>query len=161
LATTGFKKGEANNWFQKRRSYKLTCYSSDGSFGTITDYFILTGNLCNILNDVKVIPITGLEGDHKTLIAEFRKVAERRPTVYQEKKIEIWKLKERDKKEQFQQLLRTKLPNYETQSVEEKWDRFKTGFTKAAEEVCGQKRGMRKYKETSWWTVRIKKGGKE
>jgi hypothetical protein len=55
-------------------------------------------------------------------------------------------LKDTDK-QQFQQLLRTKLPKDETQSVKEDWDRFKTGFTEAAEEVCGQKmerKGTRK-----------------
>jgi hypothetical protein len=53
------------------------------------------------------------------------------------KKIKIWKLKETNKKEQFQKLLRTKLPKDETQCVEEDWDRFKTGSIVAAEEVCG------------------------
>jgi hypothetical protein len=48
-------------------------------------------------------------------------------------------LKETDKKEQFQQLLRTKLFKDETQSVEEELDRFQTGFTEAVKEVSGQK----------------------
>jgi hypothetical protein len=63
-----------------------------------------------------------LEGDHRILIADFRKMAEWRSTVYQEKLIVIWKLKDSDKKEQFQQLLRIKLCKYETQIVEEEWD---------------------------------------
>jgi hypothetical protein len=50
------------------------------------DYFILTRNLWNILNDIKVIPIISLEGDHGILIADFRKVAEQRPLIYQDKK---------------------------------------------------------------------------
>jgi hypothetical protein len=50
----------------------------------------------------------------------------------------MWKLKEPDKKEQFQQLLKTKLPKDETQSMVEEWDRFEIGFIEAAEEVCGQ-----------------------
>jgi hypothetical protein len=87
-----------NNWFEKRRSHNITCYSCDGSFGTITDYFILTRNLWNILNDVKVISSISLETDHGILIADFRKVTERRPIVYQHK--QVWKLKETDK-EQF------------------------------------------------------------
>jgi hypothetical protein len=65
-------------------------------------------------------------------------------------KIKIWKLKQTDKKEQFQQLFWAKLPKDETQSVEEEWDRFKTGFTEAAKEVCGQKSGRRRYMETTW-----------
>jgi hypothetical protein len=50
------------------------------------NHFILTRNPWNILNDVKVIPSISLEGDHRILTAEFRKVAEKRSTVYQEKK---------------------------------------------------------------------------
>jgi hypothetical protein len=76
--------------------------------------------------------------------------------LYTKKKIKIWKLKEIDNKEQFQQLLRTKLPKDETQSVEEEWGRFKTGFIEAAEEVCSHKSGMRRYKEIPWWTDRVK-----
>jgi hypothetical protein len=54
-----------NNWFQKRRSHKIIHYSWEGSVGTIIDYFILTGNHWNILNDVKVTPRISLEGDHR------------------------------------------------------------------------------------------------
>jgi hypothetical protein len=62
-------------------------------------------------------------------------------------KIKIWKLKEPDKKEQFQHLLKNKLPKDETQSVEEEWNRFKAGFIETAQEVCGQKSGGRKHRE--------------
>jgi hypothetical protein len=48
---------------------------------------------------------------------------DQRPIVYLQKKIKIWKLKDRDQKEQFQQLSRTQLPKDETQSVEEKWQK--------------------------------------
>jgi hypothetical protein len=64
-----------NNWF-KKRSHKITRYNWDGSVGTVIDYFILIRNIWNILNDVKAIPSISLEGDHRILIAEFRKVAE-------------------------------------------------------------------------------------
>jgi hypothetical protein len=47
------------------------------------------------------------------------------------------------------------LPKTETQSLEKEWDSFKTGFTEAAEEVCSQKSGRRRYKETPWWTDKI------
>jgi hypothetical protein len=40
--------------------------------------------------------------------------------------------------------------------VGEKWHRFKRGFIEAAEEVCYQESGRRRYKETPWWTDRIK-----
>jgi hypothetical protein len=72
------------------------------------------------------------------------------------KKFRIWKLKEPDKKYQFQQLLRTKLSKDGTQSLEEEWYRFKAGFIETAEEVCGQKSGRRGYRGTPWWPDRIK-----
>jgi hypothetical protein len=40
------------------------------------------------------------------------------------RKNKIWKLKEADKEENFQELLRTKLPKDKTQLVEEECDRF-------------------------------------
>jgi hypothetical protein len=75
-----------NNWFQKKRSHKVTLYSWNGSVGTATDYLILTRNLLNILNNVKIISSLRLE-DHRILIVDFRKVAVWRPTVYHEKKL--------------------------------------------------------------------------
>jgi hypothetical protein len=65
-------------------------------------------------------------------------------------------LKETDKKEQFHQLLRTKLLKAETRLVVEEWNRCKKGFIEAAEEICGERSGRRRYKETPWWTDRIK-----
>jgi hypothetical protein len=44
--------------------------------GTIIENFISKRNLWNILNNVKVIPNTNLEGYHIILIADFGKVAE-------------------------------------------------------------------------------------
>jgi predicted secreted Zn-dependent protease len=65
-------------------------------------------------------------------------------------------LKNPDKKEQFQQLLKTTLLKNETQSVKEEWDRFKSGIIERPEEVYGQESGSRMYKETPWWTEEIK-----
>jgi hypothetical protein len=65
-----------SNWFQKRGGCKITHHSFVRSFGTVVDYFILTRNLWNIVNDVKGIPGVSFEGDHRIVIADFRKVAE-------------------------------------------------------------------------------------
>jgi hypothetical protein len=54
-------------------------------------------------------------------------------------------LKETDKKEQFQQLLRTKSPEDETQSVEEEWDNLKQALQKQ------QKRYVAKKVEEGTW----------
>jgi hypothetical protein len=40
--------------------------------------------------------------------------------------------------------------------VKPEWERFKGSLVEAAEEVCGRKKGKNKYKETPWWTDRIK-----
>jgi hypothetical protein len=132
-----------NNWFQKMRSHRIAHYSCDGCIGTIIDYSVLTRNLWNILNDIKVTPSISLEGDHRILIANFRKEAEQRLIVYQEKEVKIWKLKEAAKKGQFQQLLRTKLPKHETHSLEEEWINLKQALRKqqkgyVAEKVEGE-----------------------
>jgi hypothetical protein len=73
--------GIGNNWCQKRRNHKITHHSWDGSVGTIIDYFILTRNLWNFLNHIKLIPSISLDGGHRILVADFRKVAEQRPIL--------------------------------------------------------------------------------
>jgi hypothetical protein len=60
-----------NGWSQKKKSHKITCYSWDSKFRTIIDYFIMTRNLWNIFNAVKIIPSIGLEADHRILIADL------------------------------------------------------------------------------------------
>jgi hypothetical protein len=70
----------------KKRSHKIIHYKWEGNVGTITDYSTLTRNLWNILEDDKVIPSINSE-DHRILTAVFRKVAEQRSSVYQEKKL--------------------------------------------------------------------------
>lgn len=49
----------------------------------------------------------------------------------------MWKLKHQDDKEIFTELLKTKSPKAEIQSVEEEWDRLKVSFIETTEEVCG------------------------
>jgi hypothetical protein len=74
----------------------------------------MTRNLWNILYSVKIIQSISLEGDHRILIADFRRIM-RKPILYQEEKIKIWKLRDQDNKERFTELLKTKLPKDEVQ----------------------------------------------
>jgi hypothetical protein len=103
---------------KKRRSYKITCYSWDDKFRTIIDFFIWTRKFWNILNYVKVMPSISLEGDHRILIVVFKRIMDRKPVLYREEKIKIWKLKDQDNKEKVIELLKSRLPKDEVQSVE-------------------------------------------
>jgi hypothetical protein len=60
------------------------------------------------------------------------------------KKIEV-----EPEEEIFQQLLRTKLPKNETQSVKVERDRFKADFTETTKEV-DSRRSERRCKGTAW-----------
>jgi hypothetical protein len=48
--------------------------------------------------------------------------------------IKIWELKKPDKREQFQQLPRTKSQKYETQSEDGELERFKPDYTETEED---------------------------
>jgi hypothetical protein len=76
-----------NRWFNKRKSHKITRYSWDGNSETIINYIVMRRNLWTVLTDIKVIPSESLEGDHRLLVAEFRKINEKKPIIYQEKRL--------------------------------------------------------------------------
>jgi hypothetical protein len=67
-----------------------------------------------VVTDIKVIPSESLEGDdHRLLVADFRNIKEKKPIIYQEKKIKVWKLKEQETKEKYIEILKKKVPRGE------------------------------------------------
>jgi hypothetical protein len=60
--------------------------------------------LKNILNDVKVITSTSLEGDHRILLPTFLLDNGQKANFIPYGKIKIWKLKDQDNKEKFTEL---------------------------------------------------------
>uniref|UniRef100_A0A8D8LKZ5 Craniofacial development protein 2 n=2 Tax=Cacopsylla melanoneura TaxID=428564 RepID=A0A8D8LKZ5_9HEMI len=145
-----------NTWYKKRKSHKITRYSWDGRYETVIDYTILSKEIHNTLCDTKVIPNVSLGSDHRLLVStfKFRKLCEVK--MNQERKIKIWKLKERENVEKFQSIIQNNIPITELQSVEEEWKAYKNCLIHAAEEVCGRTSGRRRWKETPWWNERVK-----
>ena len=78
-----------------------------------------------------------------------------------EKKIKVWKLKDRKVQENFRELLKLKIPKTEVGSVEKEWDKFKEAFVSSPEKSCGRMSGRMKEKETPWWNERVKEAVKE
>jgi hypothetical protein len=71
------------------------------------------------------------------------------------KKLKYGRLKRQIRKNNSEHYCGPSYPRIK-KAVELEWGRFKTSFVEAAEKVCGQKSGRRRYKETPWWTDRIK-----
>jgi replication initiation and membrane attachment protein DnaB len=96
--------------------------------------------------------VKALKVIHRLLVADFRNIKENKPIIYQEKKIKVWKLKEK-----YTEILKKKVPRDEIKDVETEWERFKGSLMEAAVEVCGRKEGKKKHKKTPWWTDRQNK----
>jgi hypothetical protein len=50
----------------------------------------MSRNVWTAIIDIKVIPSESLKGDHRLLVADFRNIKEKKPIIYQEKKIKVW-----------------------------------------------------------------------
>ena len=69
-----------------------------------------------------------------------------------EPKIRVWKLKDKDYAEQYQQAVLSRRDEMDQAiGVNNKWNAMKKILTDVAEEVLGKTRGPPKHKETWWW----------
>lgn len=74
-----------------------------------------------------------------------------------ESKIKVWKLKDKNVQEEFQERLKQQIPVTEVGSVEEEWANFKKAFVSTEESVCGRTSTRVKEKETPWWNEEVRK----
>jgi hypothetical protein len=84
--------------------------------------------------------VKALKVIHRLLVADFRNIKENKPIIYQEKKIKVWKLKEKQTKEKYTEILKKKVPRDEIKDVETEWERFKGSLMEAAVEVWEKER---------------------
>lgn len=145
-----------NTWHKKKESHKVTWYSGDWTRRSVVDYIMVTEEMKGEMMDVKVIPSERLDSDHRLLVMTLRIRRQRGGGEKQERRIRIWRLKDRDKEEEYKRILKGKLPKDVGKSGEEEWIRFRTEVVSAAEAVCGRTSGRRREKETPWWTDRAR-----
>ena len=151
-----------NTWFRKKNSQKITRYGwGDTKTKTMIDLFLVEKEKRRQLVDVTSMPRGDFEGDHKVVVAKLRLGKIVKFTEKRERKIKVWKLKEDETREKFQEELKKEIPKGEVSSVEEEWTCFKNGFVKCAVNTCGRLSVRKKEKETPWWNDRVKQAVKE
>ena len=122
----GLKVG--NSWYKKRDSQKITRYSWNGEQGTVLDYILVDEDLKPDLREVKVIPGVSIDSDHRLVVAEFKELKVIKKSTTQERKIRVWKLKERDVATEYKERVTTLIPKGDIGGVEEEWSAFKKGL---------------------------------
>lgn len=151
-----------NTWFRKKNSHKITRYGwGERRTKTAIDYFLVEKTNRRQLMDVTALPGEAFDGDHRVVVAKLKMGKMERIKAVREKKIKVWKLKDRKVQENFRELLKPKIPNTEVGSVEEEWGKFKEAFVSSAEKSCGRVSGRMKEKETPWWNERVKEAVQE
>ncbi|XP_046994414.1 uncharacterized protein LOC124606476 [Schistocerca americana] len=143
-------------FLKKQDSHKITRYGWDGKSKTFIDY-ILTDKLTGgKVRGTKVIQGEHLDSDHRLLVAGLNYKMKSLNAVQKMPKIKEWKLKEKENKESFQNLVAQKLPKTERGSVEEERNLFKISVVNSAVQICGKTKGKVRDKEISWWNDRVK-----
>ena len=145
-----------NSWFRKKESHKVTWYSSDLTKKSLVDYMLYDWEMKRSVRDIKVIPSEALDSDHRILVMNLGVVKDSKRTEYQERRIKVWKLKEKEVKEEFQKIIRERMPTDNPKTGEEEWKQFKNTMVEAAVAVCGRTSNRKRCKETPWWNERVK-----
>jgi len=71
-------------------------------------------------------------------------------------RLEVWKLREPNVKQEFAQLVTDRKDElFEADNVESKGNAMKEVWQKATEQVCGWTKGPPRHSETWWWNVNV------
>ena len=139
----------ANTWYKKRDERKVT-YSSGGN-DTEIDFILMGKKKRKYLRDVKVIPE---ELQYRLLVFDVEK-RKLKKSGKNSKRVRwrVWKLKEKDIKEEFEQRV-VKLVDTEAVDL---WEFYKNSVLKACDELCGKTKRRRDQENTWWWNEQVKK----
>jgi exonuclease III len=147
ICNTNFKKA--------LKEEKITRISWDGKNESIIDYIIVGKNIKKYVRDTKVLYKINLDTDHRLLVSWIgkrweKKIKKCKKTITEKGRIKSWKLQEKDIRSEFKKRVEEKVPkDSETLTVEEEWNRFKTGIVHIAEELCGRTNNKIKKKTNS------------
>jgi len=143
-----------NTWFKKEVS-KLITYSS-GGVNTTIDYLLTRKGDRNMVKDVKVIPGESCVSQHRLLVGGFEVERKSFKKVRYKSKLRVWKLKNKDIQNSFQEELRKSEEVWAAApDVEEKWKVMREVLLDATEKTCGWTKGARRHQETWWWNDEV------
>ena len=132
-----------NTWFQKRREHLIT-YKS-GECESQIDYVLLRKRQGIRVKDCKVIPGEECLTQHRLLCCDLLTKNVRLKTHKREKRIKQWKLKNDQRRREFEERLREKIEENEG------WTEFSDKMMEAAREVCGESKGKKHRERITWW----------
>lgn len=142
-----------NTVFKKQDVKKIT-FASGGN-NTQIDYILMRASERRSVVDVKVIPGEPCLTQHRLLVG----VVKLQPATKKEKislsKCRVWKLREPDMKRKFQEIVQKKWGLGVGGGVDGVWSGIRDSLREAAEEVCGRTKGMRKHRDTGFWSEEI------
>merc|ERR1712179_890452 len=123
-----------NTWFEKQEKHLITYVSGDSE--SQIDFILMRKEKESVIKvkDCKTFPSEQCATQHKLLCADFLITDFKRPKRRRgEKKIKIWKLKEKIYHDEYKRKLIEKMDNNK-----EGWNDYKTACIEAAKEVCGE-----------------------
>ena len=143
-----------NSYFKKERE-KFVTYESGGN-RTMLDYVLVRER------DRKFVinwnSVGGLEcvRQHKLVLCDMRLRGWKGEKKKYEPRIKIWKLREREKMEEFKKkVIDNEGSKKYVEGGNSVWSEMREAMTKAATEVCGIRRGPPRHRETWWWSKEV------
>ena len=136
-----------NTWFEKQEKHLITYVSGDSE--SQIDFILMRKEKESVIKvkDCKTFPSEQCATQHKLLCADFLITDFKRPKRRRgEKKIKVWKLKEKIYHDEYKRKLIEKMDNNK-----EGWNDYKTACIEAAKEVCGETSGLRQRRRITWW----------
>ena len=144
-----------NTMFKKRKEHLVTYVSGNVPrvVETQIDYIMMRGRNVEPF-DCRVRNVGACATQHRlvcadTIVKDLKKPSKKRG----ERRIKVWKLKDPEKKREFQEKLNLRLAE-----IEGDWKRYRVVAMEVAEEVCQRTTGhKRKERETWWWCEEVRR----
>jgi hypothetical protein len=140
-----------NTCFVKEET-KLITYASGGR-QTVTDYALVRQRQWQkMVTNVKVIPGESCVPQHRLLVCVLQ-LNSRGTTQKAEyiPRIRVWKLKDAEVQQRFQQEVQMRAAGREDGDVDSKWNGLKACLLDSARITCGYTKGPPRHKQTWWW----------
>ena len=141
-----------NTWFFKEEKCKFT-YES-GQWKSMIDLVLVSKKQRKFVQDIKTIKGEECVKQHKLVVCIMIVAEEKKKEIYYEPKIKVWKLRNKEIRNKFQEEVKTKMKIMG--GVNESWNEMKKVLVDTAARVCQVRRGRPRHKETWWWNEEVK-----
>ncbi len=134
-----------NTWFKKKREHLIT-YKGVDLESQIDNIMLRQSEVVNIKN-CKVIPGEACLTQHRQLCCDFIIRSMKMPKTWRgEKSIKLWKLKNEQRRKQFEERLQERMAGTTAGGTG-----LIIAVVETAKEVCGESRGQRHLARQTWW----------